>query len=197
MIKLYRHNIQPGREGWVYLIYAEGTQRYKIGRSVNPVTRHQVLQKQSPYPLQIIECFYTLDTVTDEAKIHKLLVERGILKRLGEWFESPDEISVRQITANFFSWTNDCFEKDALLIFKHLGADCTNYKLQSALANLVEITLPKQRHKLFWQIVEKTIPEEISTVNLYYSLDNPTEYIAGMLQGAALMLYELEGAIIE
>ncbi len=76
--------IKPGREGWVYLIHAEGTDRYKIGRSVNPVARHQTLQKQSPYPLKIVDSFWTMDTVHDEAYIHERCKDN---RKYGEWFE--------------------------------------------------------------------------------------------------------------
>lgn len=77
-------DIPVGREGWVYLIHGEGTTRYKIGRSVNPVARHQILQKQSPYPLKIVDSFWTLDAIADEAHFHELHREKRVH---GEWFD--------------------------------------------------------------------------------------------------------------
>lgn len=77
-------DIQKGREGWVYLIHAVGTNRYKIGRSANPVARHRALQNQSPYPLKIVDSFWTVDTPTDEAYWHESLSKYRVR---GEWFE--------------------------------------------------------------------------------------------------------------
>lgn len=84
LTKITLETIKPGREGWVYLIHAEGTNRYKIGRSVNPIARHQTLQGQSPYPLKITECFWTIDAITDEDYLHKMANEH---RAYGEWFE--------------------------------------------------------------------------------------------------------------
>lgn len=82
-------DIPQNREGWVYLIHAVGTNRYKIGRSINPVARYSTLQKQSPYPLQIIDSFWTVDAMTDETWWHKELSE---YRAYGEWFELTEEM---------------------------------------------------------------------------------------------------------
>lgn len=79
--------IKTGREGWIYLIHAVGTDRYKIGRSTNPVSRHQTLQGQSPYPLKIVRCFWTIDAVTDELNLHESAKQ---YRAFGEWFELPE-----------------------------------------------------------------------------------------------------------
>jgi hypothetical protein len=73
-------------QGYVYLIHAVGTDRYKIGRSINPPVRLETLKKQSPYPLQIIECFWSPDAIADERFFHQhtwLSSKRAF----GEWFE--------------------------------------------------------------------------------------------------------------
>lgn len=74
----------PGRSGWVYLIHAQDTKRYKIGRSNNPVARHQTLQNQSPYSLEIINSFWSVDAINDETHLHD---EYGQYRVHGEWFE--------------------------------------------------------------------------------------------------------------
>ncbi|NEP55987.1 MAG: GIY-YIG nuclease family protein [Symploca sp. SIO2G7] len=79
-------DIPQNREGWVYLIHAVGTNRYKIGRSVNPVARYETLKKQSPYPLQILGSFWTVDVITDEARLHQHWEKSRVY---GEWFENP------------------------------------------------------------------------------------------------------------
>jgi hypothetical protein len=85
----YRSN-----QGYVYLIHAEGTNRYKIGRSVNPVARFEQLKVQSPYPLRIINSFWTPDAINDEKSFHEQYKK---YRRFGEWFElnnySPEEWS--------------------------------------------------------------------------------------------------------
>lgn len=80
--------IPANREGWIYLICAVGTNRYKVGRSSkSPFERRNTLQKQSPYWLNIDYSFWTIDTYKDEAYIHDLLREYRVL---GEWFEIPE-----------------------------------------------------------------------------------------------------------
>ena len=79
-LERYRAN-----QGYVYLIHAVGTDRYKIGRSINPPVRLETLKKQSPYPLQIVECFWSPDAIADEGYIH---ANKHLSKRraYGEWF---------------------------------------------------------------------------------------------------------------
>lgn len=83
----YLASIPPGREGYIYLLHAEGCPRYKIGRSINPIARCQEIQKQSPYPIAIIKSFWTLDTCIDEAELHKKFKDYRVF---GEWFEFTD-----------------------------------------------------------------------------------------------------------
>lgn len=70
--------------GWVYLVHAEGTLRFKIGRSINPIGRLSQLQGQSPYPLVIQECIWTPDAIYYEQYLHQ---EFGKCRVFGEWFE--------------------------------------------------------------------------------------------------------------
>ncbi|WP_292808879.1 GIY-YIG nuclease family protein [Nostoc sp. JL23] len=86
VIMRYRAN-----QGYVYLIHAIGTDRYKIGRSVNPVTRLETLKKQSPYPLQIVECFWTPDAIADERSLHLFFKQ---FRAHGEWFGFHEEINI-------------------------------------------------------------------------------------------------------
>jgi len=76
--------IPKKHEGWVYLLWAVGTTRYKIGRSANPVARHQTINKQSPYPTKILDCFWTVDALADEKFYHEVNADWRIH---GEWFE--------------------------------------------------------------------------------------------------------------
>ena len=82
--------VKSGREGYVYLVHAKGTGRYKIGRSTNPLKRYETLKTQSPYPLTVIKSFYTFDMIADEAFLH---AEFGKFRIYGEWFEITWDIS--------------------------------------------------------------------------------------------------------
>lgn len=86
-------------QGYVYLIHAEGTNRYKIGRSVNPVARLEQLKVQSPYPLRIIDSFWTPDAINDEKSFHEQYKEYRIF---GEWFELTDsrETNINSLAFN-------------------------------------------------------------------------------------------------
>lgn len=71
-------------QGYVYLAHAETTNRYKIGRTIKPVTRFSQLKSQSPLPVKIIDYFWTPDAIADEKAIHLALANFRIH---GEWFE--------------------------------------------------------------------------------------------------------------
>jgi hypothetical protein len=73
--------------------------------SINPVIRHQTINNQSPYPLIMLDCFWTIDTVNDE----KLYHEQNNSRRVhGEWFEVDDnclnELNLNRSQATFFSF---------------------------------------------------------------------------------------------
>lgn len=181
-LELYRTKIKPNREGWVYLIHAEGTQRYKIGRSINLPVRRQTLQKQSPYELTIDFSFYTVDAITDEAKLHELLAPYRVH---GEWFDEPiDDRGL--MVGNFFSYTNEQLQNDARIILSKLGVDFEDRMIEDALYYFCSATLEQGKNIFFWSFLQ----EEIS---LWVSLEEPkdvTTYVAGLLRGAAIALYQ-------
>lgn len=79
--------ISVKNEGYVYLIHAEETTRYKIGRSINPIARCSDIQKQAPYPLKIISSFWTFDAISAEKRLHECYAEYRVF---GEWFDLGD-----------------------------------------------------------------------------------------------------------
>lgn len=85
-IDLTINQIMRGRCGYVYLLKAEGTPRYKIGRSNNPLKRGQKITVQSPYPLTVVDRFWSPDCVTDEIFFHRKFSEYRVH---GEYFEFP------------------------------------------------------------------------------------------------------------
>lgn len=113
-IKRYQAN-----QGYVYLIHAVGTDRYKIGRSVNPVARLEQLKGQAPYPLVIVNDFWTPDAIADEKQLHKTFASNRVH---GEWFEygclsKPNPIHLLDI-----EW----YRPTALKIFEQLTLSISN-----------------------------------------------------------------------
>jgi hypothetical protein len=66
------------------MLEAQGTKRLKIGRSRNPLERNQRINCQSPYPLKIVDSFWTPDSAADEKYIHEKLSKYRVY---GEYFE--------------------------------------------------------------------------------------------------------------
>lgn len=75
--------------GWIYLIQAEGTEKYKIGRSQNPRQRLQCLQTSSPIPLKLVFTQWTVNCFALEKYLHEIYKEERIH---GEWFHLSEHI---------------------------------------------------------------------------------------------------------
>lgn len=73
--------------GYIYLVRAVGTNRYKIGRTKNPERRLERLKQQSPFSLKLVEIFHTEDCVTEEKRLHRIAAK---YRSHGEWFDLPD-----------------------------------------------------------------------------------------------------------
>lgn len=95
-----QHKCSVSISGYVYLLHAVGTNRYKIGRSISLKTRLQQLQKQSPFPLEIIAAFKTSNPAWDEAYWQDAYKKHRVH---GEWFEF-DEDYYRN-TVKLFFWS--------------------------------------------------------------------------------------------
>ena len=69
---------------WVYVIHAEGTDIYKIGRTAAPPDRRLItLQASSPIRLEFAYLFETEDSAGLERKLHRLCAKKH---SHGEWF---------------------------------------------------------------------------------------------------------------
>jgi hypothetical protein len=86
---LYNHvdSFKQSLSGYVYLMWAKGTPRYKVGYSINPTQRAVQLSTGSPYPIVIIHSFATDDMARDEAMIKEAFSPYRVH---GEWFELPE-----------------------------------------------------------------------------------------------------------
>lgn len=74
--------------GYVYLAQAKGLQRFKIGRSSNPVERGAKLKRQSPVPVEVIWASYFDDCRKTEVELHDIFSSKRVH---GEWFELSNE----------------------------------------------------------------------------------------------------------
>jgi hypothetical protein len=74
--------------GWVYLIHATGTSRFKIGFASSPDKRLVQLSEQSPFPLTMVCSYPSADAKGSESFWHKLFEQKRVH---GEWFELTDE----------------------------------------------------------------------------------------------------------
>lgn len=179
-MELYRNKIKSGREGCVYIIHAQGTQRYKVGRSTNPITRWQTIKKQSPYPIKMVDFFYTPDAITDEYYLHQELKDYRVH---GEWFEDlPGQEAV--VIGTFSSYTNKLIENDAKTILKQYGVDTDRAIVAYNLSVFLHESLEMGWTDMFWNFIEKQIP-----LDIYLNKpDNVEVFVAGLLQGVAFGL---------
>lgn len=74
------------KPGYIYLIHAEGTSRYKIGLTTRSVEQRlaELNSSQSPYPLRLIDVIETEDVTETEGYLHQKFSH---YRKHGEWFE--------------------------------------------------------------------------------------------------------------
>lgn len=184
-------DIPIGREGWVYLIHATGTNRYKIGRSVNPVARHQTLQNQSPYPLKIVDSFWTLDAIADEAHFHELHKERRVH---GEWFDfgrSVKWLSSLKDNPVWASSTKWLFYKSNLDFLEKAFEQHGFYQqedLWGELLSLYDYAKSRADFEIIDRVVYSIIPERLQSRCIESPSLNTPAYIIGLLDATQFRL---------
>jgi hypothetical protein len=85
-----RHSLQIdyGRSGHVYIIRAIGSDRIKIGHSLEPQKRLLQLKfPQAPFQLELVDQIYCIDAHELEQYIHKLYTKYRVH---GEWFSTTN-----------------------------------------------------------------------------------------------------------
>ena len=82
------------KPGFIYLIHAQGTDRYKIGLTTrHPEARLSELNSsQSPYPLELIDWFETDNVTGDEGYLHEKFASYRVH---GEWFKLDRKILLK------------------------------------------------------------------------------------------------------
>ena len=91
------NNIQ--QSGFVYILHAEGTNRFKIGYSAKPQNRCQDINQQSPFPIKLIHYYPSDDAYRDEQKLHKMFNHRRVH---GEWFFFDSVEHIKGLIDEFF-----------------------------------------------------------------------------------------------
>ena len=85
---IYKPQKESVRSGYVYLMLAEGVDRYKIGLSRKPKERYSTISKQSPFPVSVIACYKVDDMIEAEKNWHQKFAEQRVH---GEWFELSED----------------------------------------------------------------------------------------------------------
>ncbi|NER47575.1 MAG: GIY-YIG nuclease family protein [Symploca sp. SIO1A3] len=87
------------KPGYIYLIHAQGTDRYKIGLTTRSVeTRFTELNSsQSPFPLELIDWFETDDVTEDEGYLHEKFASYRVHN---EWF-SFDKRTLKEVRREY------------------------------------------------------------------------------------------------
>lgn len=80
--------------GYIYLVHAIGTPRYKIGKTRREPSKRflELNSSQSPYPLRLLSFYETDDIDLQEKRLHHAA---GDYRVHGEWFELPEWWIVR------------------------------------------------------------------------------------------------------
>ena len=87
-------------DDFVYLLHAEGSDRFKIGHSNNPEGRCQKIRQQSPFPISLVCSYMVINAHECEQKLHKMFSHRRIH---GEWFVFESKDHARGLIDEFFS----------------------------------------------------------------------------------------------
>src|SRR4030095_13218292 len=77
-----------GMDGYVYIVHAEGTDLYKVGRAKNPWSRLPFLQVGCPHPLTLVAAIALKDVIRGEQWVHQQLQGQQVT---GEWFRLTEE----------------------------------------------------------------------------------------------------------
>jgi hypothetical protein len=87
------------KAGYIYLIHAVGTNRYKIGLTVRTVEERlaELNSSQAAYPLKLVDSLAVLDVHATEKYYHQKYKSDRVY---GEWFEF-DSKKIQSVAAEF------------------------------------------------------------------------------------------------
>lgn len=86
-LSLHVKEFYKSTHGYVYLVHAVGTNRYKIGRTNTFTRRCKELEAQSPFPLDVINYHWSPNPRCEEQSLHSYFKQARVY---GEWFSLND-----------------------------------------------------------------------------------------------------------
>jgi hypothetical protein len=98
-MKVFDDSGYRNKPGFIYLIHAKGTNRYKIGLTTRSVEQRfaELNGNQSPYPLVLLEVISTDNVTETEGNLHSKF---SLQRRHGEWFEFTNR-QLREVLKEF------------------------------------------------------------------------------------------------
>lgn len=98
-MKSFDDSAYRNKPGFIYLIHARGTRRFKIGLTTRSVEQrfNELNSSQSPYPLELLEVIATNNVTETEGYLHGKFV---LQRRHGEWFEFNNR-QLREVLREF------------------------------------------------------------------------------------------------
>jgi hypothetical protein len=88
--------------GYVYIMHAQGTDRYKIGMTQYPAARITSANTDCPYPLTYLVTALVPDPRVVESELHRKFDHARIPGK--EWFTlSPDEVTTATGILNYYN----------------------------------------------------------------------------------------------
>lgn len=76
------------RKGYIYLIFLEKTNSYKIGRAINIESRLETFGVKFPEPIITIHTYFSDDYIEEEKRLHSIFKNKRVT---GEWFNLEKE----------------------------------------------------------------------------------------------------------
>jgi hypothetical protein len=107
LMKSFDDSASSDKPGYVYLIHARGTRRFKIGLTTRSIEQRfaELNGSQSPYPLELLEVIETDNVSATEGYLHSKFSHQ---RRHGEWFEFSNK-QLREVLREFDRLENgDC-----------------------------------------------------------------------------------------
>lgn len=85
-MKNFDDSTYRNKPGYIYLIHAKGTRRFKMGLTTRSVEArfNELNSSQSPYPLELLEAIKVENVTEAENYLHQKF---AFYRRHGEWFE--------------------------------------------------------------------------------------------------------------
>jgi hypothetical protein len=98
-MKVFDDSAYRNKPGYIYLIHAKGTRRFKIGLTTRAVEArfNELNSSQSPYPLELLESIEVANVTEAESYLHSKF---AFYRKHNEWFEF-DHYALRNVMKEY------------------------------------------------------------------------------------------------